>query len=109
VCVVCEHPIVAAGIRALLTETIGPTDRVPRFELVADHVDADVVVYDVFNLASGEDDDRKRGWSHPDGELEELVAARSAYSRIDVHTRSHAVAWAIEHGYDTRAAQRIDH
>jgi len=62
VCVVSGHPIVVAGIRTLLTE-VSESDR---FACVLDPSDAEVVVYDAFNLALGED--------HFD-ELDRLIAS----------------------------------
>jgi DNA-binding NarL/FixJ family response regulator len=62
VSVVSDHPIVAAGIRTLLTEH---ADR-GQFAFVPNSLDADVVIYDAFNLAVAED--------HND-ELAELVAS----------------------------------
>jgi len=64
VCVVSGQPIIVAGIRALLTEA---TDAGCSYLATADPADADVVIYDVFNLAIA---------AHPDNEeeLRELVA-----------------------------------
>lgn len=64
VSVVSSHPIVVAGIRALLTELTGPTG----FACVPDARDADVVVYDAFNLALADHDPDELGRliaSHP--------------------------------------------
>jgi DNA-binding NarL/FixJ family response regulator len=73
VCVVSSHPIVAAGVRALLSEHTGTE----RFSLVADHADADVVVYDAFNLApvEGLGDDPADRPGDREGELRTLIAA----------------------------------
>jgi two-component system, NarL family, response regulator LiaR len=65
VCVVSKQPIVVAGIRTLLAESVDPSHV---YESVADPVDADVVIYDVFNLATNED---RTG----SGELDKLVAS----------------------------------
>jgi DNA-binding NarL/FixJ family response regulator len=46
VCLVSGHPIVVAGIRTLLAEIPGPV----RFACVPDPGDAEVVIYDAFNL-----------------------------------------------------------
>lgn len=62
VCVVSGHPIVAAGIRTLLSED--PERGL--FAFVMDPVEADVVIYDAFNLAVADDHTV---------ELAELVAA----------------------------------
>jgi DNA-binding NarL/FixJ family response regulator len=62
VSVVSDHPIVAAGIRTLLTEN---PER-GRLAFVPNSLDADVVIYDAFNLAVAED--------HTE-ELAELVAS----------------------------------
>jgi two-component system, NarL family, response regulator LiaR len=65
VCVVSGQPIVVAGIRALLAES---ADSTRAYATVSDPVDADVVIYDVFNLATagdgGQDLDRLVA-SHP--------------------------------------------
>jgi two-component system, NarL family, response regulator LiaR len=61
VCVVSGHPIVVAGIRTLLTEISAPT----RFACVRDPGDAEVVIYDAFNLALA---------AHDDDELCQLIA-----------------------------------
>lgn len=61
VCPVSGHPIVVAGIRTLLTEIPGPA----RFACVPDPADAEVVIYDAFNLALA---------NHDDDELGRLVA-----------------------------------
>jgi DNA-binding NarL/FixJ family response regulator len=62
VCVISSHPIVVAGIRALLTEVPGSG----RFPCVRDPGDADVVIYDAFNLALGD---------HHSDELDRLIAS----------------------------------
>jgi two-component system, NarL family, response regulator LiaR len=62
VCVVSGHPIVSAGVRTLLTEHPDGRD----LAFVADPVEADVIIYDAFNLAVSDD--------HSD-ELAELVAS----------------------------------
>ena len=64
VCVVSGQPIVVAGIRALLSES---TDAGGSYLTTTDPADADVVIYDVFRLASS---------THPgnEDELGELVA-----------------------------------
>jgi DNA-binding NarL/FixJ family response regulator len=49
-CVVSGQPIVVAGIRALLTEVRGPG----RFAFLRDPDEADVVIFDAFNLAIDE-------------------------------------------------------
>ncbi|HEU5037386.1 MAG TPA: LuxR C-terminal-related transcriptional regulator [Nocardioides sp.] len=64
VCVVSGHPILAAGIRVLLDEQ-ADADR--SFTVVTDPADADVVIYDVFRLASRAGDDVP--------ELDELIAS----------------------------------
>ena len=64
-CVVSGQPIVVAGIRALLAEVADPR-RV--YTTVSEPVDADVVIYDVFNLATSDD-----GWSTV--ELTQLAAS----------------------------------
>ena len=61
VCVISGHPIVVAGIRTLLTELPGPA----RFGCVPRPGDAEVVIYDAFNLALCE---------HDDDELHQLIA-----------------------------------
>jgi DNA-binding NarL/FixJ family response regulator len=68
VCVVSNHPIVAAGVRALLSEH----PDADRFSLVSEHVAADVVVYDAFNLARGHDRDDPA--EDQAGELGEIIA-----------------------------------
>ena len=200
VCVISGHPIVAAGIRSLLSED---SER-GLFAFVTDPADADVVIYDAFNLAVADSHTVELAElvaSHPDrvlalsrllqpgltaralaagavapvsigadaDELAALVEAtasgaiaadtqlarenldrltaqlradigltpreqavlaliaagytndqiaaelyvsintikttiRSTYSRLGVHTRAQAVAWAIEHGYATLPA-----
>ena len=62
VCVVSSHPIVVAGIRTLLIEASGSD----RFACTRDPGDADVVVYDAFNLALGD---------HHSDELDRLIAS----------------------------------
>lgn len=52
VCVVSGHAIVAAGVRTLLSDH--PDHE--QFAFVADAVDADVVIYDAFNLAVADDE-----------------------------------------------------
>jgi NarL family two-component system response regulator LiaR len=64
VCVVSGQPIVVAGIRALLAEVADPL-RV--YTTVSEPVDADIVIYDVFNLATSDDGGSAR-------ELTKLVA-----------------------------------
>ena len=62
VSVVSDHPIVVAGIRALLQED---PDRTYWFTFVSESGEADVVIFDVFNLAIDPDS----------GELQKLVAS----------------------------------
>lgn len=65
VCVVSGQPIVVAGIRALLAESADP-ERV--YATVTEPLDADVVIYDAFKLATSDDDGSA-------GELIRLVAS----------------------------------
>ncbi len=65
VCVVSDQPIVTAGIRALLDE-LASVDR--RYTTVSDPAAADVVIYDVFRLATG-------GNEESAAELADLVAS----------------------------------
>jgi hypothetical protein len=63
VCVISNQPIVVAGIGALLAESADPSRA---YESVVDPVDADVVIFDVFNLAT-------TGDRRSSGELDKLV------------------------------------
>lgn len=63
-CVVSDHPIVVTGVRGVLTET-SPEGHVA---FTDEHRDADVVVYDAFNLAPagrGIDELRRLVAAHP--------------------------------------------
>ena len=61
ICTVSGHPIVVAGIRTLLSEVPGPA----RFACVPDPGEAQVVIYDAFNLALPD---------HRADELDRLIA-----------------------------------